>query len=69
LYLAHRYEDARAANAQAISLDPDLVRAYEYSAGIRLLRSEPKQPIANGGFRAIRDGAAFASAPRCMARH
>jgi TolB-like protein/Tfp pilus assembly protein PilF len=31
LYLAHRYEEARAANAQAISLDPDLVRAYEYS--------------------------------------
>jgi TolB-like protein/Tfp pilus assembly protein PilF len=31
LYLAHRYEEARAANAQAISLDPDLRRAYEYS--------------------------------------
>jgi TolB-like protein/Tfp pilus assembly protein PilF len=31
LYLAHRYEEARAANAQAISLDPDLLRAYEFS--------------------------------------
>jgi TolB-like protein len=31
LYLAHRYEEARAANAEAISLDPDLLRAYEYS--------------------------------------
>ena len=31
LYLAHRYEQARAANAEAISLDPDLLRAYEYS--------------------------------------
>jgi TolB-like protein/Flp pilus assembly protein TadD len=31
LYLAHRYEEARAANAQAISLNPDLLRAYEYS--------------------------------------
>jgi TolB-like protein/Flp pilus assembly protein TadD len=29
-YLAHRYEEARAANAEAISLDPDLLRAYEY---------------------------------------
>jgi TolB-like protein len=31
LYLAHRYEEARVANAEAISLDPDLLRAYEYS--------------------------------------
>jgi TolB-like protein len=31
LYLAHRYEQALAANAEAISLDPDLLRAYEYS--------------------------------------
>jgi TolB-like protein/tetratricopeptide (TPR) repeat protein len=31
LYLAHRYEEARAANAEAISLDPDLLRAYAYS--------------------------------------
>jgi TolB-like protein/Tfp pilus assembly protein PilF len=31
LYLAHRFEEARAANAEAISLDPDLLRAYEYS--------------------------------------
>jgi TolB-like protein len=31
LYLAHRYEEARAANAEAISLDPGLLRAYEYS--------------------------------------
>jgi TolB-like protein len=31
LYLAHRYQEARAANAEAISLDPDLLRAYEYS--------------------------------------
>jgi TolB-like protein/Tfp pilus assembly protein PilF len=31
LYLAHRYEEARAANSEAISLDPDLLRAYEYS--------------------------------------
>jgi TolB-like protein/Tfp pilus assembly protein PilF len=31
LYLAHRYEEARPANAEAISLDPDLLRAYEYS--------------------------------------
>jgi TolB-like protein/Flp pilus assembly protein TadD len=31
LYLAHRYEEARAANAEAISLDPDLLRAYEFS--------------------------------------
>jgi TolB-like protein len=30
LYLAHRYEEARAANTEAISLDPDLLRAYEY---------------------------------------
>jgi TolB-like protein/Tfp pilus assembly protein PilF len=30
LYLAHRYEEARAANAEAISLDPGLLRAYEY---------------------------------------
>jgi TolB-like protein len=29
-YLAHRYEEARAANAEAISLDPDFLRAYEY---------------------------------------
>jgi TolB-like protein/Flp pilus assembly protein TadD len=31
LYSAHRYQEARAANAAAISLDPDLVRAYEFS--------------------------------------
>jgi serine/threonine-protein kinase len=31
LFLAHRYEDAKAANAEAISLDPGLLRAYEYS--------------------------------------
>jgi TolB-like protein/Flp pilus assembly protein TadD len=31
LYLAHRYEEARAANAEAISLHPDFVRAYEFS--------------------------------------
>jgi serine/threonine-protein kinase len=31
LYLAHRYEEARAANAEAISLDPDLLRAYAYA--------------------------------------
>jgi TolB-like protein/Tfp pilus assembly protein PilF len=31
LYLAHRYEDAAAENAEAISLDPNLLRAYEYS--------------------------------------
>jgi len=31
LYLAHRYDEAKAANAQAISLDPGLLRAYEYS--------------------------------------
>jgi TolB-like protein/Tfp pilus assembly protein PilF len=31
LYLAHQYEEARAANSEAISLDPELVRAYEYS--------------------------------------
>jgi TolB-like protein len=31
LYLAHRYEEAGAANAEAISLDPELLRAYEYS--------------------------------------
>jgi tetratricopeptide (TPR) repeat protein len=31
LYLAHRYEEAKAANAEAISLDPDLLRAYEFS--------------------------------------
>jgi TolB-like protein/Tfp pilus assembly protein PilF len=31
LYLAHRYEEARASNAEAIRLDPDLLRAYEYS--------------------------------------
>jgi len=31
LYSAHRYEEARAANAEAISLDSDLLRAYEYS--------------------------------------
>jgi TolB-like protein/Tfp pilus assembly protein PilF len=31
LYLAHRYEESRAASAEAISLDPDLQRAYEYS--------------------------------------
>jgi TolB-like protein/Tfp pilus assembly protein PilF len=30
LYLAHRYEDARTANAAAISLDPELQRSYEY---------------------------------------
>jgi TolB-like protein len=30
LYLAHRYEEARAANAEAISLDPELLRAYEF---------------------------------------
>ena len=30
-YLAHRYEEARAANAEAISLDPELLRAYEFS--------------------------------------
>ena len=30
LYLAHRYEDAATANAHAISLDPNLVRAYEF---------------------------------------
>jgi tetratricopeptide (TPR) repeat protein len=29
-YLAHRYQDAHAANAEAISLDTDLLRAYEY---------------------------------------
>jgi hypothetical protein len=29
--LAHRYEDAKAANAEAISLDPGLLRAYEFS--------------------------------------
>jgi TolB-like protein/Tfp pilus assembly protein PilF len=31
LYLAHRYEEARAASAEAISLDPDLLRAYAFS--------------------------------------
>ncbi len=31
LYLAHRYEEARASNAEAIRLDPELLRAYEYS--------------------------------------
>jgi TolB-like protein/Flp pilus assembly protein TadD len=31
LYLAHRYDEARAANAEAISLDSDLLRAYEFS--------------------------------------
>ena len=31
LYLAHRYEEARAANAETINLDPELLRAYEYS--------------------------------------
>jgi len=31
LYLAHRFEQARAANAEAISLDPELLRAYEFS--------------------------------------
>jgi TolB-like protein len=31
LYLAHRYQEARASNAAAIRLDPDLLRAYEYS--------------------------------------
>ena len=30
LYIAHRYEEARAANAEAISLDPELLRAYEF---------------------------------------
>jgi TolB-like protein len=30
LYLAHRYEEARASNAEAIRLDPDLMRAYVY---------------------------------------
>jgi TolB-like protein/Flp pilus assembly protein TadD len=30
LYLAHRYEEASAANAEAISLDPNLLRAYEF---------------------------------------
>jgi tetratricopeptide (TPR) repeat protein len=30
LYLAHRYEEATAANAEAITLDPNLARAYEY---------------------------------------
>jgi TolB-like protein len=30
-YLAHRYEDAGAANAQAISLDHELLRGYEFS--------------------------------------
>jgi TolB-like protein/Tfp pilus assembly protein PilF len=31
LYLAHRYEEARAANAEAISLDPELLRAYAFN--------------------------------------
>jgi TolB-like protein len=31
LYLAHRYDEAKAANAEAISLDPELLRAYEFS--------------------------------------
>jgi TolB-like protein/Flp pilus assembly protein TadD len=31
LYLAHRYEEARAPNIDAIRLDPDLLRAYAYS--------------------------------------
>ena len=31
LYLAHRYEEAATANAEAISLDPNLERAYEFS--------------------------------------
>jgi len=31
LYMAHRFEQARAANAEAISLDPELLRAYEFS--------------------------------------
>jgi TolB-like protein len=31
LYLAHQYEEARAANAEAISLDPEQLRAYEFS--------------------------------------
>jgi TolB-like protein/lipoprotein NlpI len=31
LYLAHRYQEARTANSEAIRLDPGLVRAYEYS--------------------------------------
>jgi serine/threonine-protein kinase len=31
LYPAHRYEEARAANAEAISLDPGVLRAYEFS--------------------------------------
>ena len=30
LYLAHRYEEARAANAEAISLEPELLRAHEF---------------------------------------
>jgi TolB-like protein/Tfp pilus assembly protein PilF len=31
LYLAHHFEEARASNAEAISLDPELLRAYEFS--------------------------------------
>jgi TolB-like protein len=31
LYLAHRYEEARPSNAEAIRLDPNLLRAYQYS--------------------------------------
>jgi len=31
LYLAHRYDEAATANAEAISLDPNLERAYEFS--------------------------------------
>ena len=30
LYLAHRYQEAKVANSEAISLDPELLRAYEY---------------------------------------
>jgi TolB-like protein len=30
-YLAHRYDEAHAANAEAISLDPELLRGYEYA--------------------------------------
>jgi TolB-like protein/Tfp pilus assembly protein PilF len=31
LYMAHRYEDALPESAEAIRLDPELLRAYEYS--------------------------------------
>ena len=41
LYLAHRYQEAKVANSEAISLDPELLRAYEFLGLVEYLLGDP----------------------------